>query len=235
MTFYDIHDNGSRPFRVVIDNVSTNVKIYRLHWNGVNDIPEEYPCYENNVEGVFIGKSHLTTMTAYSGGYGEEFDGNTILLDLGSKQYVFVGQKIEKFQSIEPIVSFVSLLGDKDVPYPYATDTSGNIYLLVEEVILLPQEEIQEYEDPYNFYYENCENFDIDEICGSGGVCTFKYFPFPEMEYDLLQKIYGDELTYFDMNKGVDEQMTKELYVELLNDYGNKNGLRPLLMEEIQL
>jgi hypothetical protein len=112
-------------------------------------------------------------MTKFSGGHGPRFDGNSMLFELphtpgapgaGARRYVFVGTCVLAFGTRSPIVSFVSPVGNSDVPYPYAVDRAGVVYLLIEGVTLttgLPTGKDRDAdspaysEDPYDFYYRH--------------------------------------------------------------------------------
>lgn len=72
---------------------------------------------------IFIGKSVLNEMTKFSGGHGERFDGNTILLRVGETsefRYLWIGYGIFEFTTDEVIVKFTASVGNNCVPYPYA-------------------------------------------------------------------------------------------------------------------
>ena len=88
-------DNGSKPFMVAIRNKT--VKIYMEDPKNIipfrDDISKYYYTHLiktfTNVENIFIGKSPLIKMTEYSGAHGEQFDGNSILLKIKDKKYVY--------------------------------------------------------------------------------------------------------------------------------------------------
>ena len=90
MKIYYIHDNGGRPFKVDIDG--NDVKIYK-------EIPgkvQEYsikPVLNTKAAKIFIGKSPKNKMTIFSGGYGKEFDGNSILLHIKTMNTFILGIK----------------------------------------------------------------------------------------------------------------------------------------------
>jgi len=137
--------NGGHAFKVQLTN--DNVEVYRYKSG------EEYnskPILTFNPQRIFIGKSPLNDMTAFSGGHGEKFDGNLILLKIDDGTYIFFGSEIFEFQSSHEIVEFVSPVGDSHTPYPYAIDTDGNHYLLIEDVII---GNVPKYKDPYDYYY----------------------------------------------------------------------------------
>lgn len=105
-------------------------------------------------------------MTISSGGYGKEFDGNSILINTDRNNYVFIGSRIYSFQAKYEIVEYISPVGNNDVPYPYAIDKNKNIYLM-EENIILHNDKINKLDhshssldliqDPYRYYYDNQE------------------------------------------------------------------------------
>lgn len=183
---YEIHDNGGRPYVIIIDK-NCKVKVYYnitflnvlkadgeniekfLEENGIHFKNEtlEICCgkkseisYYSLIEvfkpkKVFVGKSPLNKMTEFSGGYGKKFDGNTILLDMGKNEYIFIGREIIKFKSFDTIKKFLSPVGNNDVPYAYAIDESKNYYLLSNEYVVIENVGKKE---PYNYYYENLKN-----------------------------------------------------------------------------
>ena len=95
--------------------------------------------------------------TEFSGGHGDKFDGNSLLLHLGYNIYVFVGWEIFSFRALSSIVNFVSIIGNNDVHYPYAIDDKHNIYLLTENVVLRYHDKLfqqmSSYDNPYEYYY----------------------------------------------------------------------------------
>src|SRR6266699_3699884 len=99
---YYIHDNGGRPFKVIITR--GQVKILQ-QTSGAKYA--ELLTFDKPKQ-IFIGKSPLNAMTKFSGGHGRQFDGNSILLDISSAKdmgrYVFIGERIYTFQTKSPIV-----------------------------------------------------------------------------------------------------------------------------------
>jgi hypothetical protein len=123
---YFTHDNGGQPFKVQITK-NNKVNVYK------QDYIKCKPNYKYKVsyspKEIFIGKSPKNATTFFSGGYGNDCDGNTILLHISDNTYVFIGDEIYSFESYDKIVRFVSPVGNNDVPYPYAYDKSNNAYL----------------------------------------------------------------------------------------------------------
>lgn len=145
-------NNGGIAFIVFIDDKHKNVEIYGWPKNAIapdeydyaystaNEISDEYFTEKDSeykdCEKIFIGKSPYTALTKASGAYGKRWDGNTILIDIGKNQYVAVFQHICKFTSKAKIVKYISEVGNNNVPYPYAIDANGNIYLIIEEIFI---------------------------------------------------------------------------------------------------
>ena len=145
---YFIHDNHIRPFRVEINE--SKIQIFK-------EQSSEKICSFDNVDKIFIGKSPLNEMTRFSGGSGDDFDGNTILIHLGGLRYVFIGRQIYTFTSESEIQKYVSPVGNNDIPYPYAVDQIGQYYLLEEDIIvtdILPDDA----ENPYSALYHVPQN-----------------------------------------------------------------------------
>jgi hypothetical protein len=198
MITYFTHDNGGRPFKVVIDN--TNINVY-------NQSELLLELSTNNTNDIFIGKSPLNEMTEFSGGYGPNFDGNSILIKKDEKnEYLFIGNRIFTFTSLYPIIEFVSPVGNNDVPYPYAIDEKGNYYILNENIIVINKEEKEEEkkeekekkEDIYQYYYDNLKLPN----------CKFHFSTEPDQTYDWLHNV----------------NFTKEQFIQMCNDYGTKMG-----------
>ncbi len=148
MATYFIHDNGARPFKCVIDNKTIDI----FEW--VDDSYTPTPILSFEPLNIFIGKSPRNKWTQDLETYGPEFDGNTILISIQKGEYIYIGSSIFSFRTRSPIVQYVSILGNNDVPYPYATDEHGFVCLLLELVVLHPRKELKEYDNVYEYYYE---------------------------------------------------------------------------------
>lgn len=150
---YKIWDNGGTPFHVYVSG--TRVEIYKVHYDLDTDTQTQdtKPCLVfEHVQQVFIGKSPLNAMTRFSGGYGRNLDGNSILLHLSGLTYVFIGWMIQQFQAIAPIVKYVSPVGNSSVPYPFAIDSEKRFYFMIENQYI--DQVPKEYQpDPYDYLY----------------------------------------------------------------------------------
>ena len=146
---YEIHDNGGTPFKVEV-NSDKLVKIRAA---------KDVLIKEIQAERIFIGDSPINDTTLYSGGWGKEYYGNSILLKLQGLRYMFIGDCIYEFNAIDDIVEFTSPVGNNDVPYPYAYDGVGNCYLMIEHVSLKVPD--RNHSEPYDYYYNNMMLFTV--------------------------------------------------------------------------
>lgn len=121
MVEYLIHNNGGRPFKVVIDE---KLKIYKQ----INDFGQPLAYSEN-------ASLEYTPKEIFIGGETKEDEGNSILLNLDKLEYVFIGEYIFSFTAQNKIKKYFSPMGNSDVPFPYAIDEKNKVYLLVEDTI----------------------------------------------------------------------------------------------------
>ncbi len=183
-SIYYIHDNGGRPFKVEINEDKHVVDVY-----GNYEESKTYnkKLYSTKYINIWIGKSPKIKMTLFSGGHGKKFDGNSILVEIGNLEYVCIGDSIFSFKAIAPIKTYVSPVGNSDVPYPYAVDSDGYIYLMIENVIIHPNEKTKELfdksDEPYEVYYK------------IQSVSEFQTRPSKEdFNYDITGLVVSDEI-----------------------------------------
>ena len=199
LTYYT-HDNGGRPFEVRID--SQKVSVYKKSPYYDEDEYTTLVKAFTNVKRIFIGKSPKNSRTKFSGGYGKEFDGNTILLYLGSRgprgprgpsgtaarhRYVYVGEKIFSFTTDHRITKYVSPVGSNDVPYPYAVD-KNNVHYLLAENVFLKIDSSGARDDPYSYFY------DVRRITPDTGSAHRARPIFPN--FDGIEEFLIDDETY---------------------------------------
>ena len=174
---YFIHDNYNRLFLVYVKNKI--IHIYKRPSNkyyiSKNDLSKKdinnkwayikfiksYKCKE-----IFIGKSPKSEMTNFSGGYGPKFDGNSILLQIDSNKYVFVGHNLYEFKIDDIINEYYSPVGNNDVPYPVALGSKNNYFMLDQTYIsnnefkgLTKKNKI----DLYSYYYGHSGNKNLSK------------------------------------------------------------------------
>ena len=158
---YVTHDNGARSFMVYVHSKridgkvsSTDVWVYkntignnnlRTQEAGVllRGIHEESPIMFTDFalhipspKRVFVGHSPKNEMTEYSGAFGPEFMGNTMLVQKKDLDYVCIGGDIFEFTALDEIVEYVSPVGNNLVPYPYAVDKKGRHYNMLHEACI---------------------------------------------------------------------------------------------------
>ena len=250
---YYTHDNGGRPFKVVIDDKKVYVYKYKKYDEHTNTfLYSEKPIkYEKKNHfkciNIFIGKSPKNPRTIYSGGYGSKFTGNSILLQITKNKYVFIGDKIFSFTSKSEIKKFISPVGNNDVPYPYAVDVDGKYYLMIEDVIIDKITNIKKYDnDPYEFYYNNrtltnIQNpgesniLNIKEFYIGDNPYNYSYKTNPSSDFDRVSSWedfgVGMKIKYLD---GSEELLTKKRYIQLNKKIGKHFGFSKLKTRIIQ-
>ena len=143
-------DNGANPYKIII-NSNNNISVYT---NKNQEDDSNYELISNyQAKKVFIGSS-------------QQHEGNSILIEIAEYSYVFIGNKIVSFLSYNPIVSFKSPIGNSCVPYPFAFDDKGWVYLFgrsnakigdwryVDRFLPKLLETLEESKDyPWNFLY----------------------------------------------------------------------------------
>ena len=244
---YYVHHNYSRPFAVDIEG--DIVHVFKLFENGSNNsIYTDMPILSYNPERIFIGRSPETRATRFSGGYGERFDGNSILLHIRDNEYIFIGAKIFKFQSNDVIVEFTSPVGNNDVPYPYAITENGKVYLLIENVVLQNFVITEDCDDPYYYYYyyglitvdmgqvpvrspQIQNHLNITEYYLGENQYTMRYKPNPSEEYDRVIPGLGEKM-YVVIDE-IKREFSKEEYVDLMVIFGVNAGFQYLPTELI--
>ena len=144
---YRIKDNGTNPFFVSVEN--NNIEVFENPLKGFIStpfhqfaVPTSHINLENPVKifkskKVFIGeipKKHYTSESIldkilgrkkkavyHSEEYVKKFSGNTILLKISKKKYVFIERCVYQFSVVnDEIIDYSSWIGPNDVPYPVA-------------------------------------------------------------------------------------------------------------------
>jgi hypothetical protein len=160
---YTILDNGGEPFKIKISKNHLRVFSY----NNEDDIDYNKLVYETDFNNIFIGR-HPISEKMYAEDFDIQYDGNSILVEIDDYEYVFIGMNIFKFNSLNKINYYLSIVGNNCVPYPYAIDISNNIYLMIENAIIIPEDDtfeyIKEIGEPYCFYYGHIPNKNYEYI-----------------------------------------------------------------------
>ena len=142
---YKTYMNGSRPFKIIITDKIIIILKYLNKKNVIND-PWESCMIIKKYNKVFIGKHSKK----YGNPHYPAFTGNSILIELKPLTYLFVGESINKIETKEPILKYISIMGNNYVPYPFAL-SKNYAYLLIESYYLNRTDfgDI----DPYQVYY----------------------------------------------------------------------------------
>jgi hypothetical protein len=142
---YYVHDNGGRPFMVIVQ--PKEIRVYA----GIYDFETESEIYKalvltvSSYAGYWVG----THKTHYLGAKWTR--GNSILIRVENSKYISIGSNIYQFETKDEIYDYHSEVGNNDVPYPIALGTD-NIYFMVEESYV-PRSEIQ-----MEISFDNLEN-----------------------------------------------------------------------------
>ena len=161
--FYETADNGGVSFLCKIDLRSNEVYIYAycFHSNeyvlvvqigDFNDIfignDEDYEDYKGTRALKNRPSERLKKETNWKHPVNLSLrDGNSILIELKDREYVYVGTHISTFKTKEPIVYYFSPFGGTTCPNPYALSDKYSYYM-----------EFMEDDDP-NFSRRVSENY----------------------------------------------------------------------------
>jgi len=111
---YLIHDNGGRPFKVVCQN--QDISIYR---HPVTKTTQKTLKYSVLVKSI-------TSFLGYWSGFDtseNQIHGNSILIKISKRKYLYVGSRIYSFSTIDEIIDYTSYVHFSDVPCPVAYGT----------------------------------------------------------------------------------------------------------------
>jgi len=162
---YKIHDNGGVPFIVYITSslvsvfrIPKNTYIWQTNWssNFIDNIPyytELVVQFKDPLQ-IFIGDNKRNN------------DGNSLLIQISPRKYVFIGESIYSFLTMDKIHTFFSQIGNSDVPYPVA-ESDKNVYFMLDKVILdkntFPK--LDNYFDAYRNFYDLPKNTKKQKFC----------------------------------------------------------------------
>lgn len=164
---YYIHDNGSRPFMVVINK--TRVYVYKKTDLETDNYDKE--ILDIKVKEIFIGK--------HSG--DKNFNSNSILLQLTNSKFICITDSIFEFEleKGDEIVKYFSEVGNSDVPYPVLLG-KNNFYSMVDKTYGsrddFPSDyKINDYKDGHGYYYGKF-------VAKKGWVSTVKKYKLPHLK-----------------------------------------------------
>jgi hypothetical protein len=154
-----IHNNGARPFKVIINK--SIFSIFKKRTLTEKELQNPIDIYETLPYDVPVMKSkrYLKVFIGKSKRNCKKENGNSILFQISKQKYIYVGSEIYQFCIDDVIFGYMSVIGNSDVPYPYAVGNK-NTYLLLERTYL-PNDVINT-KDPYTKFYQQTNKL-IDE------------------------------------------------------------------------
>jgi len=141
MPKYNIIDNGGIVFVAVVTPSTKEIEVFKNDFIGNGKYK--------------MGKKVLDAITYQKIFIPKKDKGNSILVQVDTDLYIYVGDTISQFKLAEPVVSYKSAIGNSGVPYPYIV-TKSCYYLLLEKVCI-PKSEVKG-GDPYKTYYAMANN-----------------------------------------------------------------------------
>jgi hypothetical protein len=146
---YLTHDNGGRPFQVIIDK--NKVHIYKLS----DDDIDKKQNYDKLIKSYTVLKVHIGKDSSNP----KVYDGNSVLLELANNKMVFIGDCIYEFELApdDTVQKYFSQVGNSDVPYPVLLG-KNYFYSMVEKKYCSRSEfpsnyKISDFEDAHSYYY----------------------------------------------------------------------------------
>jgi hypothetical protein len=159
-TFFAFY-NGQKTFKIKANLQTRHVEIYdQIHDDKPLVLSTHYkdlfsPALLQNFNRRIEGGSALL----YLFNDDKNDDNNDDKKKNNAHKYVFVGQNMFSFETSNLIDYFCSPVGNSGVPYPYAVDRSNSAYLMLENIVITPNEfnteKLLSSSSPYFFYYES--------------------------------------------------------------------------------
>lgn len=134
---YIIHHNYMYPFELYVDNDNKNVAIYSFNDNDnvYNYINKSYTLQILKIKfnKIFYGGNYLD----WSLNWTKKFKGNSILLHIKKNKYVYIGEFIASFNTIDndEIISYYSPICNNDCPLPIAVGKKYS-YLIFDKIYI---------------------------------------------------------------------------------------------------
>ena len=116
---------------------------------------------------VFIDRSNDCEMTEFSGAAdnSSDFESNTLLLEVEDRKYVYIsGLRITEFETSDKVIDFISLMGNKMIPYSFILGEKFT-YFLYNRYKFIENDKIEEGTlinatntslEPYDYHVEKC-------------------------------------------------------------------------------
>jgi hypothetical protein len=151
-SLYFTHNNGGLSFMIEVN--SKLIRVFKMSADNktpnseIRKNPKLY--FDNEVQDIKNYKKFFSSeKPSWAGKYISHEPGNSVIVDLGDNNYIYIGSIIKSFKTHDKILKYYSPIGNSGVAYPYAVGEE-NTYLLIEDVYL-PNNEVAK--DPYQTYY----------------------------------------------------------------------------------
>jgi hypothetical protein len=240
MRYYHILDNGGHPFKVGVDTAAKHLAIYPAAAAAGDDY-DTRPILQTSYKQIFVGLSPKNAMTIRSGAYGAKYAGNTILVEIAKLKYIAISGGLCEFTTAYPIDAYTSPVGNNGVPYPYASDSHGNIYLINDRVVLHPYGLMQHIKlDPYT-YYEEMQTL-VSSAANDPPLINFHAITAfyigknrakmvirvnPDAEYDRLTDAGAAGAMSVEYEGKKKKALTKREYCAICDEYNSMMGFAP--------
>lgn len=215
--WYTTQFRNSRPF--LIEQGDTIIKVYEADMFR-RDISTFYAEPVMMIEPfihLFRGDSDPIPSTIRIDTHGPMYNGNTILVHIQENVYMYIGHYVYIFYATDHIISYRSPVGRNNVPFPWAADRSGNIYLLNEFVVLNDRMPLIE---PYGVYYRESVMTGyagISNMLHNGNKYEFTYSPL-DYEEDVV----------VELTDGSQKEMSVVEVSKIMKDFSDEKGYSAL-------
>jgi hypothetical protein len=139
--------NGAKPYLVIV--AENTIIIMKQNNKKFDNVHDKLVYKINKYKNIFPG----TNTNKFGGPHKAKFVGSSILVETKLNEYIFICDNIYKFKTTSQITNFYSIMGNSNVPYPFAV-SKDKIYLMIEQVYL-NSEDWNNKKDPYEIYYKN--------------------------------------------------------------------------------
>lgn len=119
---YFIHNNGSRPYMVII--AKNEAYIYNCKYDDNDRCKYDKLLKKYKFIKKYIGKHPEN-----------KYIGNSIVLQLSQKKYLYIGNMIYEFIVNDNICKYYSFVGNNDVPYPVLLGEKYVYFMLDKKMI----------------------------------------------------------------------------------------------------
>ena len=97
----------------------------------------------------------------------KEIDAN-FLFKIEDRKYIYVGEKVFSFETVDDIEEYFSETGNNDVKYPYALSKEIIYYMIHQKYITIEEFSNDEMEDEYQYLYKKDSDLKDDNVENDG-------------------------------------------------------------------